>query len=161
MRGRYVGLQKIIMRIEKLAILFVIALVSCTNRDARHGPLSNIAMLAQPIDSTHLTSIQWLDSTDRDFGKIPAGQKLEISYRFKNAGDQPLIIERVQPSCGCTVAEKPTEPITPGGEGVIKAAFNSESRVGVNHKTIYVYANTKGSRSQELKFEVIVEKKKW
>jgi hypothetical protein len=149
------------MRVEKLTILFLIILASCTNREARPGPLSNIAMMAQPFDSAHLTTIQWMDSTNRDFGKIPAGQKLEVSYRFKNTGDQPLIIERVQPSCGCTVAEKPIEPIPPGKEGVIKAAFNSESRVGVNHKTIYVYANTKGSRSQELQFEVVVEKKKW
>jgi hypothetical protein len=149
------------MRIERMAILFCLILASCAGRDSKPGPLSNTAMVARITDSTHMTSIQWIDSTDRDFGKIPEGQKLEVSYRFRNAGDQPLIIEKVQPSCGCTVAEQPNEPIPPGREGVIKAAFNSESRVGANHKTIYVYANTKGSRSQELKFEVIVEKKKW
>jgi len=59
------------------------------------------------------------------------------------------------------VAEQPEAPISPGKEGVIKASFNSEGRVGPNHKTLYVYANTKGSRSHELRFEVEVEKKKW
>jgi hypothetical protein len=72
-----------------------------------------------------------------------------------------LIIEKVQPSCGCTVAEQPEEPIGPGKEGVIKASFNSEGRIGPNHKTLYVFANTKGNRSHELHFEVEVEKKKW
>jgi hypothetical protein len=149
------------MRIDKLVLLFCVALASCAGKDKKVGPLSNIAMMAHPMDSAHMTSIQWLDPIDRDFGKIPEGQKLEVSYRFKNIGDKPLIIEKVQPSCGCTVAEQPSEPVSPGKEGIIKAAFNSEGRVGANHKTLYVYANAKGSASQELKFEVVVEKKKW
>jgi hypothetical protein len=66
-----------------------------------------------------------LDSTSKNFGRITEGQKLEVSYKFRNSGDQPLIIEKVQPSCGCTVAEQPTEPIAPGNEGVIKALFTS------------------------------------
>ena len=149
------------MRLDKFIIVSWLILSACSGRDAKQGPFSNAAIMTMPVDSVHMTTIQWIDSTDRDFGKIPEGRKLEVSYRFKNTGDQPLIIEKVQPSCGCTVAEKPTEPIAPGKEGVIKASFNSESRVGANHKTVYVYTNTKGSKSQELKFEVIVEKKKW
>ena len=67
----------------------------------------------------------------------------------------------MQPSCGCTVAEQPNEPVAPGKESIIKASFNSEGRVGINHKTLFVYANTKGTSTNELKFEVEVEKKKW
>jgi hypothetical protein len=114
-----------------------------------------------PKDSSQYTKITWLDSTQRDFGSIPEGQKLEVAYRFLNSGNRPLIIARVQPSCGCTVAEQPSEPILPGKEGVIKASFNSEGRVGINHKKIYVIANTKGSQSNEVQFSVLVQKKKW
>ena len=46
-----------------------------------------------------------------------------------------------------------------GSDLVVK--FNSEGRVGSNHKTLYVYANTKGNTSHELQFDVEVEKKKW
>ena len=114
-----------------------------------------------PKDSSLFTKITWLDSTSRDFGTIPEGQKLEVAYRFLNSGDKPLIIARVQPSCGCTVAEQPDEPILPGKEGVIKASFNSEGRVGINHKKLYVFANTKGAQSNEVQFSVLVQKKKW
>jgi len=114
-----------------------------------------------PKDSSLFTKITWLDSTERDFGTIPEGQKLEVSYRFKNSGTKPLIIARVQPSCGCTVADQPEEPILPGKEGVIKASFNSEGRVGVNHKILYVVANTLGTQSNEVQFKVLVQKKKW
>jgi hypothetical protein len=114
-----------------------------------------------PKDSSQFTKITWLDSTERDFGSIREGQKLEVTYRFLNSGEKPLIIARVQPSCGCTVAEQPDEPILPGKEGVIKASFNSEGRVGINHKKIYVTANTRGTQSNEVEFTVLVQKKKW
>jgi hypothetical protein len=59
------------------------------------------------------------------------------------------------------VADQPDEPVLPGKEGVIKASFNSEGRVGVNNKTLYVSANTKNGQNNELRFSVVVEKKKW
>ncbi|MES1159834.1 MAG: DUF1573 domain-containing protein, partial [Bacteroidota bacterium] len=125
----------------------------CKNNDSKGS-----AAPAPITDSTQFTTIQWLDSS-KDFGKIEEGQKLEVAFRFKNTGDKPLVIEKVQPSCGCTVAEQSTEPIAPGGEGQIKASFNSQGRTGINHKTLYVYANTKGTRSHSLQFVVQVDKK--
>jgi hypothetical protein len=111
-------------------------------------------------DSSRFTTIAWLDSV-RAFGKIAEGQKLEVSFRFKNTGDHPLVIQRVQPSCGCTIAEQPTAPVLPGEEGVIKATFDSEQRKGINQKTLYVYANTKYTQTHELHFSVEVVSKKW
>ena len=115
------------------------------------------ALQSALADSSRYTTIQWLDSV-RNFGTIPEGQKLEVAFRFRNTGTMPLVIVRVQPSCGCTVADQPTEPIAPGGEGQIKAIFNSKGHAGVNHKTLFVTANTRGSRSHSLTFLVIVER---
>jgi hypothetical protein len=84
---------------------------------------------------------------------------VEVAFRFKNTGDKPLVIERVQPGCGCTVAETPKEPIAPGEEGVIKGAFDSNGRVGMQHKSIYVETNTKEKKNHELVFELEVVKK--
>jgi hypothetical protein len=121
----------------------------CKNKDSK---------TAAAVSSTDSTTIQWLDSTSKDFGTIIEGQKLEVAFRFKNSGDKPLVIDRVQPSCGCTVAEEAKEPIAPGSEGVIRATFNSEGRTGINHKTLYVFANAKGPENA-LQFMVQVEKK--
>ena len=150
------------MRWLILSIFSLIVLLACQGSDSK--PLvANQKMSGQEriTDSSKFTTIQWLDSPSRNFGKIAEGQKLEVSYKFRNSGDQPLVIERVQPSCGCTVAEQPTEPIAPGKEGVIKALFTSENHPGQNNKTLYVFANTKGNRNHELRFAVEVEKKKW
>ena len=146
------------MRAVVLVLIMGSWLISCTQSDTKINDGSSMQL---PKDSTQYTKITWLDSTTRDFGSIPEGQKLEVAYRFLNSGTKPLIIARVQPSCGCTVAEQPNEPIMPGKEGVIKASFNSEGRIGINHKKIYVIANTVGSQSNEINFSVLVKKKKW
>jgi uncharacterized protein DUF1573 len=145
-----------------ISFLFAAIIISCNGHTDKKSPLAgkddNEAVLK---DSANYTTIQWLDSLNKNFGKISEGQKLEVSFAFKNTGTKPLVITRVQPACGCTVAEQPTEPVLPGAQGIIKASFNSEGRTGVNHKTMFVYANTKGTQSHELHFEVEVEKKKW
>jgi len=134
---------------------FLAALIAgCRNKDS-NGTLAGASSIT---DSSQFTTIQWIDSS-KDFGKIGEGQKLEVAFRFKNTGDKPLVIQRVQPSCGCTVAEQSTEPIAPGAEGQIRATFNSEGRTGINHKTLSVYANTKGKQDHSLQFVVEVEKK--
>jgi hypothetical protein len=146
------------MRVLVFVLFMGCFLISCQEKDSKNNGAVSMQL---PKDSTLYTKLTWLDSTDRDYGRIPEGRKLEVTYRFLNSGDKPLIIARVQPSCGCTVAEQPEEPIMPGKEGVIKAYFNSEGRIGINNKMIYVIANTRGVQSNEVKFKVLVEKKKW
>ena len=86
------------------------------------------------------TTVQIIDSV-YDFGKVTDGEKVEYSYRFKNTGKNPLIITSAAPSCGCTVADKPEQPVQPGETGFIKVVFNSQGRVGEAHKEIAVVSN--------------------
>lgn len=109
---------------------------------------------AREEGSKQLTTIQWIDSV-RNFGKINEGQKLAVSFRFKNTGDKPLVIESVQPACGCTVADYPKQPIKPGEEGEITGEFDSQGRVGQQHKEITVTTNT-AVHAQKVTFEVTV-----
>jgi hypothetical protein len=117
-----------------------------------------IAMQQVMRDSARYTSIQWLDSA-KDFGTIAEGQKVDVDFRFRNTGATPLVITQVRPSCGCTIAEQPQEPIAPGAEGHISATFNSQGHPGVNRKTLFVTANTKGSQNYSLHFVVVVNRK--
>ncbi|HVS96012.1 MAG TPA: DUF1573 domain-containing protein [Puia sp.] len=134
------------------SVLLAMSLASCRS-DAKQDPM------AAMTDSTRFTTIQWLDSSYRDFGTIKEGQRLDVSFRFRNTGKTPLVISRVQPSCGCTIAEQPKEPIAPGADGQIRATFNSEGRPGVNHKTLFVSSNTKGRQTWSLMFSVVVDRK--
>ena len=127
----------------------VAAAVSC-NSEASSGDIQPTA----EAKVNQVTTIHWIDSA-RDFGKITEGQKLAVSFRFKNTGNKPLVIESVQPACGCTVADYPKQPIAPGEEGEITGEFNSEGRAGQQHKEITVTTNTP-ARTQNVVFDVNV-----
>jgi hypothetical protein len=125
-----------------LAAAFFIATCQQKDKAKEGGPaLASVNAPAITAEAKPVTTIQWLDSS-KNIGKITEGEKVEITFRFKNTGDKQLVINNVMASCGCTVAEKPEKPIAPGETGIIKSAFNSTGRVGNNHKTITVYANT-------------------
>lgn len=138
-----------LLAIAGLAFLFS----SCINNEQTTAQLTKASS-----DSVNFTTIQWIDSS-MNYGKITEGQKLAVVYRFKNTGDKPLIITDVHPGCGCTVADKPTEPIMPGREGKITAEYDSQGHPGEQHKNINVTANTKPNQSFNLVFAVEVEKK--
>jgi hypothetical protein len=145
------------MRYISGIFLAMTLLAACQGNDTKTATAAAPGNSSQERDTAQLTTVQWLDST-KDFGKIVEGQRLEVAFRFKNTGDKPLVIERVQPSCGCTIAEQPKEPIAPGAEGQVKASFDSKSRVGTNHKSLTVFANMKEARTHMLEFTVQVEK---
>ena len=107
------------------------------------SPASNTAAAPQQntVDPASITKVEWLDGMDKDFGKMKEGENLEVSFRFKNVGDKPLVISNVSASCGCTVPETPKKPYQPGETGVIKASFNSSGKVGSQSKQVNVFAN--------------------
>ena len=109
-------------------------------------------------DSASYTSIEWIDSIHQELGKIKEGEVPEIAWRFKNTGDKPLVVINAAGTCGCTVAEKPEQPVAPGETGVIKAKFSSEGRIGPNNKQVVVTTNTKENTTTALGFTVTVEK---
>lgn len=141
-----------------LFVLFAAGLFACQTADKKTGAaLSQEEKDKAARDSANFTTIEWLDSTVKDLGNIKEGQVVEVSYRFKNSGDKPLIIAGVTASCGCTVPEKPEKPIAPGQEDVIKAKFDSKGRPkGENRKDVFVTANTKPESSIQLSFKVVV-----
>ncbi len=77
-----------------------------------------------------------------DYGKIDQNANGKRSFEFTNIGDKPIIITRVQSSCGCTIAKKPEKPIMPGKKGKITVSY-ATNRLGGFHKSITVFSNAK------------------
>ncbi len=137
-----------------------LAVAGCQNSDQKPGSQVAGPSETATADTKDSTSIAWIDSTHQNLGKVNQGQVAEITWRFKNTGDKPLIVSDVKAACGCTVADKPKEPIPPGGEGFIKANFDSKSQSpGSYNKTVSVYANTKNAPEHVLAFSAEVAPK--
>ena len=125
---------------KKVFVVFLLASVffSCDIRNTKNRQDVQAAGSGQPF--TDSTTVQMIDSV-YNFGKVTDGEKVEYSYRFKNTGKHPLIVSSAVASCGCTVPEKPEEPIKPGETGFLKVVFNSSGRVGPVHKDVTVTSN--------------------
>lgn len=78
--------------------------------------------------------------TTIDYGTIEKGADGIRTFEFTNTGDAPLIISKVNSSCGCTVPKKPDGPVMPGATGEIQVKYDT-NRVMPIRKTITVLSN--------------------
>lgn len=80
--------------------------------------------------------------TIHEFGKVAeSAGTVSCEFPFTNEGDAPLIITRVQASCGCTTPDYTKEPILPGKTGVIKVNYSTTGRPGAFDKKVTVFTN--------------------
>ena len=77
-----------------------------------------------------------------DFGTIKEGDVVKHTFKFKNTGNQPLLVSEVRVTCGCTTPDWTKTPVAPGENGFITAQFNSTGKPGQNHKVITVVSNS-------------------
>ena len=81
------------------------------------------------------------EKEQHDFGNIEEGTKATYVFKFKNTGDQPIVISNVRASCGCTTPDWSREPIAPGAQSSITVIYNSKNRPGNFYKTITITSN--------------------
>ena len=135
------------MKTIMTGLLLSMILLACKNSTGTAAKA-----LAVATDTANYTSIQWLDSL-KNVGNVKFGETVSIPFKFKNTGGHPLFIISAEPGCGCTVTDFPKQAISPGDEGTITAAFDSnKGHEGEFRKNINVTTNTKGSTNQVLYF---------
>ncbi len=74
---------------------------------------------------------------EHDFGNQPQGKPVTYDFEFTNVSNEPVILENVQASCGCTTPTWTKEPVMPGKKGSIKTQYNM-AREGAFRKSITV-----------------------
>lgn len=75
------------------------------------------------------------------FGKRPNTETVSHTFILRNEGQTDLIISRVKPACGCTVAQLTDKTIPPGQETELKTSLNLHGRRGQQHKSILIESN--------------------
>lgn len=76
-----------------------------------------------------------------DFGELAEGPKVTHEFKFTNVGKEPLVIDNVRASCGCTTPDWPREPIAPGESDVITVIYNTKKRLGPFNKAVTITSN--------------------
>lgn len=90
------------------------------------------------------------DQPKYDFGTSLNDQTIEHVFTLRNAGDEELVIQNVQPSCGCTLAELGDRNLAPGETTTVKARLDLTNRLGRQDKHISVFSNDPANRTLTL-----------
>jgi len=135
---------------KKVVLLFsalcMIALTSCKEDAANAVDDTKVAAAAVRDQAASKFPVIEFDKTEHDFGEIISKTNVETVFKYKNAGESPLVITDVKSSCGCTIPKDwSREPLAPGEEGQFTVKFNGSGTNKVS-KAITVTANTEKGR---------------
>lgn len=97
----------------------------------------SILLTCPPVFQTN-TVVEWLVPTEHDFGDLKKDEPATFDFKFQNTSDEPIVIENVRPSCGCTAPDWSEAPIPPGGESAITIEFDAKKE-GFFYKKITVF----------------------
>ncbi len=81
------------------------------------------------------------DSLVIDYDTINEYEVFVGEIPFKNTGNRQLIIANCKTSCGCLVAECPSQPIAPSESGIVKFRFDPTGKQGKSIKNITLTSN--------------------
>lgn len=83
-----------------------------------------------------------------DFGTIrETDGKVSCTFEYVNRGKQPVVIDQVNVSCGCTTPEFSRKPILAGERGQMKITFDPANRAGEFAKEITVFTGGRRYRT--------------
>lgn len=118
--------------------------------------IKGILLLAMAaLTLTVNAEITWLEK-DYDFGlmKEEAGPQTGHA-RFINTGTEEICITGVRPSCGCTRATYPQEPLAPGDTATISFTYDPKARPGRFQKSVRVYIGDSQTYTIRIKGNVL------
>ncbi|MEM7103759.1 MAG: DUF1573 domain-containing protein [Bacteroidota bacterium] len=92
---------------------------------------------AETVALKETPAASW-DADRHNFGEIPQGTPVTHSFTIKNLQADPLLIDNVRTTCGCTAPSWTKDPILPGEETTIEISFNA-AKEGKFNKVVKVY----------------------
>lgn len=95
------------------------------------------------------------NKTEYDFGKIPQGKPVYYEFEIQNTTKEPLKINNVTATCGCTTPEWSKEPIPAGGSSKIKVGYNAAAEGNFDKFITVLYGE---NQTKQLKIKGFVWK---
>ena len=83
------------------------------------------------------------EAETHNFGKIPLNKPAVYTFNFTNTGDLPLIISKIETTCGCTVGEYTKTPVKSGEKGFVKVTMTPAGVALPFNKAITVSSNAR------------------
>lgn len=124
-------------------LLMALAMVGC-----KHSSGDKMSVQNSTVNVSIEKDKPYLEmQSEFNFGKIDK-KKLstkEIELEVCNIGETPLVIMKVDVSCGCMAVEYTKNPIRKGGKGFLNVKINTINQNGFFNKSIIVKSNAQNN----------------
>jgi len=118
-----------------------------------HAQQAQVAGTNPMVSPSAKPEVLVLKENAHNFGKIPQGRPATYNFEIVNTGKEPLKLDNVQASCGCTTPEWSREAIAPGASANIKVGYNAHAE-GIFTKTVTIFYNTNQTKTITISGEV-------
>jgi hypothetical protein len=133
---------------KKALLLIIYAVLIVFSVSAQSAQIS-----PAPSSNSPKAEILQFKESNYTFGKIPQGRPVIHIFDFANTGNEPVLLENVQASCGCTTPEWSREPVAPGASATIKVGYNAYAE-GHFNKTVTIFYNNGQTKTLVISGEV-------
>ena len=126
--------------------------------------LTNLLVAAQPFGQPGVGVTQpaqpaahplvW-DAMIKEYNARPGDTTNMFAFSVTNTSNAEVVINQVRPSCGCTVAELPSNPwkLAPGASGTTYVTMTFAGKTGIVTKSLYV-DSTAGAQSLMIRVNI-------
>lgn len=125
----------------RFPLLFLLLLISTYQLSAQNPTMQ---------ESSSIYDVIVFDKYEYDFGSVPEGTIIDRTFTLTNKSNVDLYILDVETSCGCTVPDYTLEAIAAGQSDKIQVRFDTNTKVGMQVKTITVKTSA-GTKTLKLK----------
>ncbi|MFT0458166.1 DUF1573 domain-containing protein [Bacteroides thetaiotaomicron] len=137
-----------------IILIFVIILCGCDNSQMASSsstPLKSNMNEEEPVFSfsNEVIDLGTIDKKKNEF--------VTTSFQFANMGTKPLVIKKVDVSCGCVKVDYDKSPIVKGQKSEIKVTLDVRKLNGYFHKKIYIISNVEDDIEELLIKGTIIE----
>lgn len=149
------------MRIAVTSCLIVLVMISTADAQFRSSRARSSGYNPPARMTSSGTSRPWsqnlISDREHDFGTVARASTQEHIFEFVNNTGEPLTLENVRTSCGCTKPQILTRDVAPGEMAKIKAVFDTYNFYGDRGATVTVSMRKGGTYAEYGELQLAVK----
>jgi hypothetical protein len=111
---------------------------------AAMGLMAGLAYFGKRMYDDRNYAMLHFEKKKHDFDTLRTQEAAATYFVYKNTGNKPVRIEKVETTCGCTIPYWNQQELAPNQADSFKVAYNIENK-GYFVKEVMVYSNSKNS----------------
>ncbi|MBC8003070.1 MAG: DUF1573 domain-containing protein [Opitutaceae bacterium] len=138
----------------KTVVLFAVFAVALINSTVNAQPFGQPGVPAAQPAQPAVHPLVW-DAMIKEYNAKVGDTTNVFAFSVTNNSNAEVVINQVRPSCGCTIAELPSNPwkLAPGASGTTYATISFVGKTGVITKSLYV-DSTAGAQTLMIRVNV-------